>query len=282
MPELALITDSTAYIPADLIAKYKLLVVPQVVIWDGQEMRDGIDILPAEFYARLKTSKTMPTTSQATIASFMTLFEPLVARGVPILSILLSPHLSGTIASAEQAKKEFPGARIEIVNSEAVSMALGYQVLAAARALEAGASFDEVLAVANRVKTQTGVVFLVDTLEFLHRGGRIGGAARLMGSALNLKPLLELRDGRVEPLDKVRTRAKARERLLEVVEERVRGKKNLRLAALHASAEEDAQSLLVEASERMQPVEQYLTAVSPAVGTHTGPGTLGLAYCTEI
>ncbi len=282
MPELALITDSTAYIPADLVAKYKLLVAPQVVIWDGQEMRDGIDILPAEFYARLKTSKTMPTTSQATIASFTTLFEPLVARGVPILSILLSPHLSGTIASAEQAKKEFPGARIEIVNSQAVAMALGYQVLAAARAAEAGATFDEVLAVANRVKAQTGVVFLVDTLEFLHRGGRIGGAARLMGSALNLKPLLELRDGRVEPLDKVRTRAKARERLLEVVEERVRGKKNLRLAALHASAEEDAQSLLVEASERMQPVEQYLTAVSPAVGTHTGPGTLGLAYCTEI
>ena len=282
MPELALITDSTAYIPADLVAKYKLLVVPQVVIWDGQEMRDGIDILPAEFYARLTTSKTMPTTSQATIASFTTLFEPLAARGVPILSILLSPHLSGTIASAEQAKKEFPGARIEIVNSQAVAMALGYQVLAAARAAEAGATFDEVLAVAHRVKAQTGVVFLVDTLEFLHRGGRIGGAARFMGSALNLKPLLELRDGRVEPLEKVRTRAKARERLLEVVEERVRGKKNLRLAALHASAEEDAQSLLVEASERMQPVEQYLTAVSPAVGTHTGPGTLGLAYCTEI
>jgi DegV family protein with EDD domain len=282
MPELAIITDSTAYIPPDLISKYRLQVAPQVVIWDGQEMRDGIDIQPAEFYARLTNSKTMPTTSQATVASFMTLFEPLVARGVPILSILLSPHLSGTIASAEQAKKEFPGARIEIVNSEAVSMALGYQVLAAARAAEAGASFDEVLAIARRAKGQTGVVFLVDTLEFLHRGGRIGGAARFMGSALNLKPLLELRKGRVEALEKVRTRAKARERLLEVVVERVKGKKNLRLATLHASAEEDARTLLAEAAERMQPIEQHLTAVSPAVGTHTGPGTLGLAYCTEI
>ncbi len=282
MPGLAIITDSTAYIPADLVAKYKLQVVPQIVIWDGQEMRDGVDIMPAEFYARLKTSKTMPTTSQATIASFQTLFEPLVARGVPILAILLSPHLSGTIQSAEQAKKDFPGARIEIVNSESVAMALGYQVLAAARAAEAGASFDEVLAVAQRVKAQTGVVFLVDTLEFLHRGGRIGGAARLMGSALNLKPLLEVRDGRVDALEKVRTRAKARERLLEVVEQRVKGKKNLRLAALHASAEEDAQSLLAEAGERMHPIERHLTAVSPAVGTHAGPGTVGLAYCTEI
>jgi DegV family protein with EDD domain len=282
MPELAIITDSTAYIPPDLVTKYKLLVAPQVVIWDGEEMRDGVDIMPAEFYARLKVSKTMPTTSQATIASFQVLFEPLVARGVPILSILLSPHLSGTIQSAEQAKKMFPGARIEIVNSEAVSMALGYQVLAAARAAEAGASFDEVLAVAHRVKAQTGVVFLVDTLEFLHRGGRIGGAARFMGSALNLKPLLELRNGRVEALEKVRTRTKARERLLEVVAERVKGKKNLRLAALHASAEEDAQSLLAEAAKRMHPIEQYLTAVSPAVGTHAGPGTVGLAYCTEI
>jgi len=282
MPGLAIITDSTAYIPADLVAKYQLEVVPQIVIWDGQEMRDGVDIMPAEFYARLKTSKTMPTTSQATIASFQTLFEPLVARGVPILAILLSPHLSGTIQSAEQAKKDFPGARIEIVNSESVAMALGYQVLAAARAAEAGASFDEVLAVAQRVKAQTGVVFLVDTLEFLHRGGRIGGAARLMGSALNLKPLLEVRDGRVDALEKVRTRAKARERLLEVVEQRVKGKKNLRLAALHASAEEDAQSLLAEAGERMHPIERHLTAVSPAVGTHAGPGTVGLAYCTEI
>ncbi len=282
MPGLAIITDSTAYIPADLVAKYQLEVVPQIVIWDGQEMRDGVDIMPAEFYARLKTSKTMPTTSQATIASFQTLFEPLVARGVPILAILLSPHLSGTIQSAEQAKKDFPGARIEIVNSESVAMGLGYQVLAAARAAEAGASFDEVLAVAQRVKAQTGVVFLVDTLEFLHRGGRIGGAARLMGSALNLKPLLEVRDGRVDALEKVRTRAKARERLLEVVEQRVKGKKNLRLAALHASAEEDAQSLLAEAGERMHPIEQHLTTVSPAVGTHTGPGTVGLAYCTEI
>jgi DegV family protein with EDD domain len=282
MPEIALITDSTAYIPADLVAKYKILVAPQVVIWDGQEMRDGVDIMPAEFYARLKTSKTMPTTSQATIASFQILFEPLVAKGVPILAILLSPHLSGTIQSAEQAKKMFPGSRIEIVNSESVAMALGYQVLAAARAAEAGASFDEVLALAQRVKAQTGVVFLVDTLEFLHRGGRIGGAARFMGSALNLKPLLEVRDGRVEALEKVRTRAKARERLLEVVEERVKGKKNLRLATLHASAEEDAQSLLVEAAKRMHPIEQHLTAVSPAVGTHAGPGTVGLAYCTEF
>lgn len=282
MPELAIITDSTAYIPADLASKYKLLVAPQIVIWDGDEMRDGVDIMPAEFYARLRTSKTMPTTSQATVASFQTLFEPLVARGVPILAILISPHLSGTIQSAELAKKMYPGARIEIVNSESVAMALGYQVLAAARAAEAGASFDDVLAVAQRAKAQTGVVFLVDTLEFLHRGGRIGGAARFMGSALNLKPLLEVRDGRVEPLEKVRTRAKARERLLEVVEERVKGKKNLRLATLHASSEEDARTLLAEAAGRMHPIEQHLTDVSPAVGTHAGPGTVGLAYSTEI
>ncbi|MCJ7513245.1 MAG: DegV family protein [Anaerolineales bacterium] len=282
MPELAIVTDSTAYIPADLIAKYKILVAPQIVIWDGEEMRDGVDIMPAEFYARLRTSKTMPTTSQATIATFQVIFEPLVARGVPILAILVSPHLSGTIQSAEQAKKVFPGARIEIVNSESVAMALGYQVLAAARAAEAGESFDNVLALAKRVKDLTGVVFLVDTLEFLHRGGRIGGASRFLGSALNLKPLLEVRAGRVEALEKVRTRGKARERLLEVIEERVRGKKVLRIATLHAAAAEDAEALLAEATKRLKPIEAHLTAVSPAVGTHAGPGTLGLAYCTEV
>jgi DegV family protein with EDD domain len=282
MPELAIVTDSTAYIPADIGSKYKIHVAPQVLIWDGEEMEDGVDIMPPEFYARLKTSKTMPTTSQATIASFKIIFEPLVARGVPILAILISPKLSGTIQSAEQAKQMFPGAKIEIVNSESVAMALGYQVLAAARAAEAGASFEEVVAVAEGARAHTGVVFLVDTLEFLHRGGRIGGAARFLGSALNLKPLLEVRDGRVEPLEKVRTRAKARERLLEVVEERVKGKSKLRLATLHASSEEDAAALLAEAVGRLHPVEHMLTAVSPVVGTHAGPGTIGLAYCTEI
>jgi DegV family protein with EDD domain len=279
MPDFAIVTDSTAYIPDDLVAKYDIKIAPQVVIWDGEEFRDGTDITPDQFYARLKTSKTMPTTSQATIASFQAIFEPLVAKGIPILSILLSPHLSGTMASAEQAKTMFPGARIELVNSETIAMGLGFQVLAVCRAAEAGKSLDECVALAKQVKGNTGVLFLVDTLEFLHRGGRIGGAARYLGTAVQLKPLLEVRDGRVDTLEKVRTRAKARERLLQVMQERVAGKPSLRIATLHAAAEDEAQALLVEANKRMNPTESLLCAVSPAVGTHAGPGTVGLAYC---
>ena len=135
---------------------------------------------------------------------------------------------------------------------------------------------------ARRAKEHTGVLFVVDTLEFLHRGGRIGGATRLVGTALNLKPLLEVLHGRVEPIERVRTKTKACARLLEVIGERVNGRTPLRIAAIHASAEEEARALLQDAAERFHPVETTLSVASPVVGTHAGPGTVGLAYCAGL
>lgn len=282
MSTMGIVTDSTAYIPDDLVRKYDIKVAPQILIWGEETLRDGIDILPDEFYQRLKTAKVMPTTSQATIAAFEEIFTPMVERGEPILALLLSAKLSGTIQSAEQAKTSFPKARIEIVDSNSVSMAMGFQVLAAARAAKDGASFDEVVELARRGKEHTGVLFVVDTLEFLHRGGRIGGATRLVGTALNLKPLLEVMNGRVEPIERVRTKAKARARLLDVFEERVNGKTPLRIGAIHASAAEEAQELLAEAVKRFAPAETTLSVASPVVGTHAGPGTVGLAYSVGL
>jgi DegV family protein with EDD domain len=282
MSRIALVTDSTAYIPPDLIQKYDIHVAPQLSIWGETTYEDGIDIQPAEFYERLKSAKELPTTSQATVAYFVKIFEPLVAEGRPILAILISDLLSGTLQSAMQAKEMFPDATIELVNSKSAAMELGFQVLAAARAIEAGKPFDEVVAIAENAKEHTGVYFVVDTLEFLHKGGRIGGAQRLIGTALSMKPLLSVIDGRIESVESVRTKKKAFARLLEVIQEETQGKTNIRLATVHAAAEADAESLLEEASKRLDPVEKLVSEVSPAVGTHVGPGTVGIAYSTDL
>jgi DegV family protein with EDD domain len=213
---------------------------------------------------------------------FKEMFEPLVAEGTPIIAILISKELSGTLQSAIQAKGMFPDAMIELVDSRSTAMELGFQVLATARATEDGKSFDEIVAIARDACNHTGVYFVVDTLEYLHRGGRIGGASRLIGTALNMKPLLHIADGRVESFEKVRTKNKAIARMLDVIEERVKGKPNLRLAALHAAAEQEAIELLEAAKKRFNPIEAIITEVSPVVGTHVGPGTVGLAFSTDL
>lgn len=282
MQPISIVTDSTAYIPDNLLMEYNIKVAPQVLIWDDATMLDGVDISPTQFYERLKTSETMPTTSQATIASFKEIFEPLVAEGHEILAILVSDKLSGTIQSAVQAKGLLPDARIEIVNSESTAMALGFQVLAVARAAREGKSLDELAKLAKETVNLSGVVFAVATLEFLHRGGRIGGASRLLGTALSLKPILELRDGVIEPVERVRTKSKAHARLLDILDERVAGRTPVRLAALHSVAEMDAREMLEKASARLSPVESFVTDLSPVVGAHVGPGLVGMAYCVEL
>ncbi len=281
MSKTAFVVDSTAYIPPDQVQQFDIKVIAQVLIWDDETMLDGVDIQPTAFYERLRDSKTMPTTSQATIGAFIEVFKPLVEAGQPILAILVSDKLSGTIQSAEQAKAEFPDAKIVIVDSEATAMALGFQVLAAARGASDGKSFEEVAEIARQAKHQTGVLLVVDTLEFLHRGGRIGGASRLIGTALSMKPVLELQDGVLDVVEKVRTRSKAQARLLDILEERINGRPNLRLAVLHADAEQQARDLLEIAANRLNPMETVFSEVSPVVGTHVGPGTLGLCYSVE-
>jgi len=284
MSKTAIITDSTAYIPQKLIDQYDIKVAASYSIWDGgKEMyRDGTEMLPSEFYARLQKSKDLPTTSQATAADFIEIYKPLVEAGRSILAILVSPKLSGTMQSASIAKEDFPDARIELVNSMSASMELGFQVLAAARAVEAGKSFEEVVELAKKAKNHTGVFFVVDTLEYLHRNGRIGGAKRLLGTALSLKPLLLVEDGQVEAFENVRTKTKAKARLLDIMGEKLEGKHNVRIAGLHAATEEEAIELLREAEERFNPIEAILSEVSPAVGANVGPGTVGLAYSTDL
>jgi len=280
MSKIAIVTDSTAYLPAGLLKKHNIAVTPLVVIWEDKIFEDGVDIQSTEFYTRLKTAKKMPSTSQVSIGNMHAAFQNLVDQEFNVLGIFISSKLSGTIQSAMQAKEMMGAAaeKVTIVDSFATSMNMGFIVLAAARAAESGASLNECLAAAEKARQNSGVFFAVDTLEFLHRGGRIGGAQRFIGSALNLKPILTLKDGKVEGLERIRTKSKAHDRMLELVAEKVSGKSNIRLAALHANASEDAKALLERAAQKLNPAETILTEVSPVIGTHTGPGTIGLAY----
>ena len=280
MSKFAIVTDSTSYIPTDVAQKHGITIAPQVLIWDNQTYRDGIDIQPTEFYSRLKTAKSMPSTSQVSPATMQEIFQGLVEKGTSVLGIFISSKLSGTLQSAIQAKDMMgsAGEKVTLVDSRSTAMGLGFQAIIAARAAEAGASIEEAAAQASSAHERTGVFFAVDTLEFLHRGGRIGGAQRFIGSALNLKPILAVKEGKVEGIERIRTKSKAHERVLELVAEQVKGKSNVRIATLHANSADDAKSLLDRAASELSPVETLFTEVSPVVGTHAGPGTVGLAY----
>lgn len=280
MKKVAIVTDSTSYIPKEVLEQYPVMVVPQVLIWGEKTYEDGVDIQPDEFYQRLATAKTMPTTSQVSVPNMQKAFSGLLEQGYDVLGIFLSAKLSGTIQSAVQGRAllEKDKEHVEIVDSNTTAMALGFQVLTVARAASQGASLAECKALAEQARLHTGIYFVVDTLEFLHRGGRIGGAQRLLGTALNLKPILTVADGKVEAAERIRTKAKAVERLLEIISEQTAGKGTVRIASLHANAESEAKEILSRAEKLTNATEAVFTSVSPVVGTHTGPGTVGIAY----
>ncbi|MCK4470951.1 MAG: DegV family protein, partial [Anaerolineae bacterium] len=169
MSKVAIVTDSTANIPNDIMEQYPLWEVPLVLIFGEETLEDRVDIQPSEFYDRLETDPIHPTTSQVTPASFQKIFGKLLDDGYDILAVLVSPKLSGTVESANQVKGEYPDAAIEVFNSESVAMGLGWQALMAARAAKEGASLAECKEVVEKAKPMTGVVFAVDTLEYLHR-----------------------------------------------------------------------------------------------------------------
>ena len=280
MSKIAVVTDSTSWMPRDLLAKYNITMAPQLLIWGDQTLRDGIDIQPDEFYARIKTAKVMPTTSQVSIPTMESIFREHVEKGMEVIGIFVSSKLSGTIQSAMQAREMMgaAGEKVHVVDSQATAMAMGFQVLATARAIADGAKLADAIAVAEKARDHTGVYFAVDTLEFLHRGGRIGGAQRLLGTALNMKPVLALQDGRVEAIERIRTKSKAVDRVIEIVMEKTKGKSPIHLATLHANAPQEAKEMLKRASKELNPVEALFTEVSPVVGNHAGPGVVGLAY----
>src|SRR5512145_367868 len=226
MSKIALVTDSTSYIPKEYLERYGITVAPQVLVWGDQTYKDGVDIQPDEFYARLKTAKVMPTTSQVSVMDMHQTFSSLLEQDYEVLGIFVSSKLSGTLQSAIQGREELAKGKdkVEIVDSNSTAMAMGFQVLSVARAAAGGASMSECKALAEKARAYTGIYFVVDTLEFLHRGGRIGGAQRFLGTALNLKPILALQDSKVAALERIRTKGKAVERLMDIIAEQTAGK----------------------------------------------------------
>ncbi len=279
--KIVVVTDSSAYIPAEALGDLNIPVIPLWLIWGDERLRDGVDIDPPTFYRRLQESKIFPTTSQPSAGEFEDFFRQVGAGTDAIVAVFLSSKLSGTIPNAQAAQAQLPELTIRIVDSLSISMSLGFCVLAAARAAAAGQSLDEVVAAAEEMRDRVHLLFAVDTLEYLHRGGRIGGAKRLLGTALNIKPLLHLEEGRVEPLAQVRTKRKAVARMLEVAEERLDGKRVAGASVLDIDNPTEGDAVAEQVKERFGISIVYRTGVSPVVGAHAGPGTVGICFYAE-
>lgn len=284
MSKVIIVTDSTAYLPNDLLKKFEINIIPLTIIWDNETFRDGMDIQPDDFYKRLSTAKVIPTTSQVTVPAMESLFKCFLDQGYEVLGIFISSKFSGTVQSALLARDQSSQAaeKIAIVDSLSTTMAMGWPVLTAARAAQCGESLEECRKIAEHAREQSGVLFVVETLEFLRRGGRIGGAQALLGTALNIKPILEMQVGRIESVEKIRTKNKALSRILDLVEERIGNRTPVRLATVHANAESEALSLLEAAQTRLNPVETLCCPLSPVIGTHAGPGTVALTYMAGV
>lgn len=283
MGRIAFVTDSTAGLPADQVAKYNVSVVPLQVIFGTEVFRDGIDLSQAEFFMRLHSAKTLPTTSQPTVAAFEDTYKGLLAD--PNVDSIISVHISarlpsGTYSSAVQAAERASagtGKQISVIDSHSAYMGEGIMVIDGARAAEKGASHDDVVKLIEAMRPHVKILLLVDTLEYLKRGGRIGGAQALLGGLLNIKPILHVSEGRIEPLERVRTRRKAMERLAEIGAETTGGRP-CQVSIGQAEAEEDAKILSQLVHEKMNIVEEFTSDLGPVISTHTGPGVLGFVY----
>jgi DegV family protein with EDD domain len=282
MPKIAIVTDSTAYLPAKIIKRYQLRVIPLKIHWGEETYLDGVDITPAEFYSRLAKDSVVPTTSQPSMQEFLQVFNNLISDGYEgIVAPLISSGISGTVASALAAAREFSHLPVEIVDTRSTSAGQGLVVLAAARAAAQGKSLMEVRRVAEEVAQRLHVFFTVDTLKYLHRGGRIGGAARYLGTALSIKPILYFNtEGKIDALERTRTKRKALQRLIILAEERSEGQ-TVHMGVIHANAPEVAEDFRKQIIQRLNCAEMFITELSPVIGTHVGPGTIGLALYTD-
>ena len=273
-----IVTDSSAYLPPDLVATHPIRVIPLTLNWDGQTYRDGVEIQATEFYNRLSTSSTLPSTSQIPPGDFENIIKELLVVDYDVLLLPISSGISGSYQSAASVVNNFPADRVVLLDTKLVSMALGFQVLAAARAAAAGANLTECKQTAQQAYGHIGVFFTVDTLKYLAAGGRINSAKRLLGAALDIKPILEIRDGKIELVNSVRTRNKAIDRMLQMVEKEIGGRSPVRISVFHALAPETAEELLETARLRFSPIEYFLSEISPVVGSHVGPSTVAIAY----
>ena len=277
--KVAIVTDGTCSLSPARGEELGIHIAPIYVTFGDKTYRAGIDLNDAEFYKLLAASKKLPTTAQPTAADFVNIYDKLADEVDEIITVVISHHMSATIQSAEMANEQFKKIPVHIVNSESVSLGLGMMSLAAARAAEQGQDAQTILKLVDNIKQRLNVIFTVKTLEYLHKGGRIGGGTAFLGSALDIKPILYIRNGRIEPLEKQRTRARSLFRLLELMKEKV-GDQPVHVAILHGNAPEEAQQFEHSIKNQFNCVELITSDMGPVIGVHAGPGTLGLVFYT--
>lgn len=280
---IALVTDSTCDIPAQWVEQYQIGVVPMTIIFGDQTYLDGVEMTAEQFYARLPIEKHHPTTSQPTPQMFLDAYRKAVANGArQVLAITISSAMSGAMASALQAAPESP-IPVTVLDGKNNSMGLGWQLIAAARAREAGAGLDGMIAAAKQV--QEGMVYYItlDTIEYLAKGGRIAGAVKFLGSVIQIKPLIYVKpdQGVVGASIPARSRKGALEGLYKEFFKHFKPGQTLHIAVLHNNALEEAQALAEQVQREYAPKEMFITIVSPALGVHTGPRAVALCGYAE-
>ena len=277
----AIVLDSTADFPDAQIRYPNMRVVPLYVRFGEESFRDYVELAPRDFYARLRTAAELPTTSQPTPQDFLTVYHAL-AGYERIYSLHISAKLSGTFQSASLAATE-EGDRIRLVDSESASVGIAMLAIGIQELLARGTSDEEIEALTERYRERSGILFTVDTLEFLAKGGRIGRGKALMGSLLNVKPILAIDDGEVHPVTRARGRAKAFDEFRKRFEEATTdGPGGLSVAIAHAEAEDAVEQLqAIVMASRPQADVKLVTSLGAVVGTHAGPGTVGFFWFQE-
>jgi DegV family protein with EDD domain len=270
---VAIVTDSTADLPSDLAVARSISVVPLTLHFEGRTFLDGVDITPAEFYRRLPTATVHPTTSQPSPGRFAETYTRLLADHDEVVSIHISEKLSGTYASARQAAEMTDHKRVRVIDSHVVSMSLGLVTLAASVLAAQGLDGASVQSRIEEMRDGVETYFSVATLEFLRRGGRIGRAGALMGSVLQVKPVLCIRDGQVTPLERVRTFERALHRIVELTRAVDRGD-GVCIIVGHADAQADAERVARELDTVAETL--LIQPLGPVVGAHAGPGVVGV------
>jgi DegV family protein with EDD domain len=263
---IKIVTDSTGCLPGDILKEFDIRVVPlNVHFGKDRVFREGVDLTPQQFYRLLAESPELPTTSQPSPGQFREVFADLTEAGHQVLCIVISSRLSGTYQSAVEAQHMLPEADIVVIDSLSVAGGLGLMALTAARG--------------EQMKQDMRVYFVVDTLEYLQKGGRIGTAAALIGTLLQVKPVLAIREGIVQPLDKVRSKRKALQQLLNDFESQVAPGQPVLCMLMHAQVPDEVRDLGVEMRKRLRCERMLTVEVSAVVGTHAGPGVVGGAIC---
>lgn len=285
MPSIVILTDSASDIDPSLRQSLGIVSVPLKVTFGEETYADGVNLSSSEFFAKLKASEVLPTTSQPSPLEFAAAYKRIVeerGKDVQIIAILLSAALSGTYQSAVIGKSMMDEELdITVIDSRKASFVHGIAVVEAARAVQAGKNKQQVLDLVERMLENTDVYFIVDTLTYLQKGGRIGKAAAVVGSLLNIKPILTLdAAGTVTPFDKVRGTKKALARVIEALREFAAGQP-VKVAVLHGDAWDEARALMEQIKQEFQVTESYLQEIGPVIGTHAGPGLLGCVFVKE-